>query len=76
LTCCQTSIGCSPAWNRAPGGAAASRHAQVVELDALALGALLAVPVGGSKRCLASALVAAEQPVVAVEAVKHRLAMS
>jgi hypothetical protein len=30
-------------------------HAQVVELDALALGALLAVPVDVSKRCLARA---------------------
>ena len=48
-------------------------HAQVVELDALALGALLAVPVGGLEAVLGPARFGAKQLVVAVEAVHHRL---
>ena len=50
--------------------------ALVVELDALALGPLLAVPVGRLEARLRRGAGLAEQPVVAVEAVEHRLAMS
>ena len=56
-----------------PAGSTHSSHAQVVELDALALGALLAVPVGGFEAVLGARRLGAEQPVVAVEAVHHRL---
>ena len=48
-------------------------HPQVVELDALALGALLAVPVGGLEAVLGPRRLGAEQAVVPVEAVHHRL---
>jgi hypothetical protein len=48
-------------------------HAQVVELDAFALRALLAVPVGGLEAVLGARGLGAEQPVVPVEAVEHRL---
>jgi len=47
--------------------------AQVVELDALALGALLAVPVGGFEAVLGPRGLGAEQAVVAIEAIHHRL---
>jgi hypothetical protein len=47
--------------------------AHVVELDALALGALLAVPVGELEARLRGAAGFAEQTVVAVEAVEHGL---
>lgn len=52
--------------------ALAFAHAQVVELDALALRALLAVPVAGFKAVLGARAFSAEQRVVAVEAVDHR----
>ena len=48
-------------------------HPQVVELDALALRPLLAVPVGGLEAVLGARRLGAEQAVVAVEAVAHRL---
>ena len=48
-------------------------HPQVVELDALALRALLAVPVGRFEAVLGARRFGAEQPVVPVEAVRHRL---
>ena len=47
--------------------------AQVVELDALALGALLAMPVGRLEAVLGARRFRAEQAVVAVEAIDHRL---
>ena len=53
--------------------ALAFAHAQVVELDALALGALLAVPVAGFKAVLGARRLGAKQRVVAVEAVDHGL---
>ena len=46
--------------------------AQVVELDALALGALLAVPVGGLEAVLGARRLGAKEPVVPIEAVAHR----
>ena len=48
-------------------------HAQVVELDALALGALLCHPVAGFKPVLGPRRFGAEQAVVPVEAVHHGL---
>jgi hypothetical protein len=48
-------------------------HPQVVELDALALRPLLAVPVGGFEAVLGARRLGAEQLVMAVEAVAHRL---
>jgi hypothetical protein len=47
-------------------------HTQVVELDALALGALLAQPVGRLEAVLGTCRLGAEQAVMAVEAVHHR----
>lgn len=47
--------------------------AQIVELDALALGALLAMPVGGLEAVLGARRLGAKQAVVAVEAIHHRL---
>ncbi|MDT4839791.1 hypothetical protein FQZ97_735920 [compost metagenome] len=47
-------------------------HAQVVELDALALRPLLAVPVGGLEAVLGARRFGPEQPVVPVEPVDHR----
>ncbi len=47
--------------------------AQVVELDALALRALLAMPVGRFKAVLGPRRLGTEQAVVAVEAIHHRL---
>ena len=46
---------------------------QVIELDALALGALLAVPVCRFKPVLGSRRLGSEQPVVAVKTIHHRL---
>ena len=48
-------------------------HPGIVELDALALRPLLAVPVGVFEALLGGAVGVREQPVVAVEAVQHRL---
>ena len=47
--------------------------AQVVELDALALGALLAEPVARFKPVFGARRLGAKQPVVPVEAVHHGL---
>jgi hypothetical protein len=46
---------------------------QIVKLDALALGPLLAVPVGRFKAVFGARRLGAKQLVVAVEAVHHRL---
>ena len=46
-------------------------HAQVVKLDAIALRALLAVPVGGLEPVLGARRLGPEQPVVPIEAIKH-----
>ena len=46
-------------------------NAQVVKRDALALGALLAVPVGGFKAVLGARRLGAEQAVMVVEAIHH-----
>ena len=48
-------------------------HAQVIKLDAFALGPLLAVPVGGLEAVFGAGRFGAEQPVMAVEAVHHGL---
>ena len=45
--------------------------AQVVKRDALALGALLAVPIGGFKAVLGARRFGAEQAVMVVEAIHH-----
>ena len=45
--------------------------AQIVKRDALALGALLAVPVGGFKAVLGARRLGAEQAVMVVEAIHH-----
>jgi hypothetical protein len=47
--------------------------AQVVKLDAFALGALLTMPVCRFKTMLGAGRFSAEQAVVAVEAIHHRL---
>ncbi len=54
-----------------PGGTLADP--QVVKLDALALGTLLAMPVGGFEAVFGAGRLGAKQAVVAVEAVHHRL---
>ena len=48
-------------------------HPQVIKLDALTLGALLAMPVGGLKAVLGAGRLGAKQPVMAVKAIHHGL---
>ena len=48
-------------------------HPQVIELNALALGALLVVPVCRLEPVLGTGRLGAKQPVVAVKAIAHRL---
>jgi hypothetical protein len=67
LACCQVSAGSVAAQPRH-----GLVHALVVELDALALRALLAVPVGALEARLGPGARLAEEPVVAVEAFEHR----
>ena len=50
----------------------AFQHPQVIKLDALTLGALLAVPVGRFKAVLGARRFGAKQAVVAVKAIHHR----